>query len=83
MTNFSAVMTTARMQIVLLRMQGLTLSALVQKGILPADVAAGVVTEAAQFLAAPTNDPATEQLLQGALRDVAKDIGSSQLLTPL
>lgn len=83
MTDHSAAMTTARMQIVQLRLQGLTLAALVQRGVLRPEWASGLVRNAAEFLHAPTNDPALEKLLQDALEEVAKDLDTSRPLIPL
>jgi hypothetical protein len=82
MADHSAAMTTARMQIVLLRLQGLTLSALVQRGILRPEWAAGLVEDAAKHLSAQTNDPAIEGLLAGALAQVAQEMRDTQSLVP-
>lgn len=63
-----------RAQLVSLRLQALTLAALVQRGVLTPDEAAAHVREAARQLPSESNDPAIENIYAESLETIAKDL---------
>lgn len=74
MSDYSAAMTTARMQLVLLRLQATTLAILVEQEVLEPAAAATLVRDAAAFLPSPTNSPEVEKLLIETLEQTAKQL---------
>ena len=74
MADHSGIMTLARAQIVALRLQGLTLAALVERGVLQRTEAAELVREAATMLQSPHNDPVVEKSMQDAYELLASDL---------
>lgn len=81
--DYSGSMAIARASIVQLRLQGLTLAALVERGVLLPKEAAGLVREAATFLADGMNSPTIQKLYEEAYESTAKDLEGSRPGSPL
>lgn len=74
MSSTAELQTLARMQLVHLRLQALTLSMLVQRGVIAPRWASDVVQNAAAVLPSEMNDPATEKMLMEAMEEIASEM---------
>lgn len=76
MADQTGLMTLARAQIASLRLQGLTLTTLVERGVISPSEGAALVREAATHLQSMYNSPEIQQLFAGTYEQIATEIGS-------